>query len=203
MILSLLSLDLTAPSVRQSLRDAQDLHRNLMKAFDTDRKDAEMLYRLMRSEKDIRIYVQSKLMPEWNRIEAFGFRCIKTKDISSLPESFHEGQVMRFSLLGCPAKKTPVEGKNSKRVLLRGESAQLDWLNHQAEKYGFSILESHITGKEERISGKRSSGEFFLSGVLFEGVLQVNDPEKFRDAFAKGIGAEKAYGFGMLMVSKP
>ena len=202
MILSLLTLDLTAPGVRQSLRDAQDLHRSIMKAFDNSRLADQVLYRLIRSSNSIQIYVQSKGIPSWERIEHSGFHCVKSRDISLLLDSFQEGQVLHFKLLGCPSKKVSGDGKNSKRVLLRNEEEQLDWMKYQGEKNGFRILEIHIAGKAEKTFGSKESGIFYLSGIPFEGVLQINDSELFRKAFKNGIGAEKAYGFGLLMVSK-
>lgn len=202
MILSLLTLDLHSPSVRQSLQNCQDLHRCIMKAFDTGRSDAKVLYRLIRAEKNIQVYVQSVADPRWERIEANGYHCEKKKDISQLPDSFHMDQVLRFSLLGCPAKKIAGEGKNSKRVILRDEEEQLNWLKRQGEKNGFSILEAHIAAKGEQLSGRKASGAFQLTGIPFEGVLQVKDSEAFRKGFETGIGAEKAYGFGMLMLWK-
>ena len=202
MILSLLTLDLRSPSVRQSLLDCQDLHRSIMRAFDTGRCEAKVLFRLIRSDRNIQVYVQSDAVPQWERIEPNGFHCEKMKDISQLPESFHAGQVLHFSLFGCPSKKVAGEGKNSRRVILRGEEAQLDWLKRQGDKYGFVILEAHTAGKGEQLSGKKPSGSFQITGIPFEGVLQVKDPEAFRKGFENGIGAEKAYGFGMLMVNR-
>lgn len=202
MILSLLDLDLSSPSVRQAFRNCQDLHRNIMKAFDMGRQEAKVLYRVIRSEKNIQIYVQSFAEPHWDRIENNGFHCVKTKDISQLTSAFHANQVLRFTLFTCPTKKVAGEGKNSRRVIIRGEEAQADWLKRQGEKYGFRILEVHKDGKEEIYSGQKPSGEFHISGTPFAGVLQISEPEAFRHAFMNGIGAEKAYGFGMIMVSK-
>lgn len=202
MILSLLTLDLSSPSVRQCLLDAQDLHRTIMKAFDHSRQEEEVLYRLIRSREKIQIYVQSRSVPEWDRIDSCGFHCEKTKDISLLSESFMKDQVLRFKLLSCPTKKVAGEGKNSRRVLLRGEEEQLKWLERQGEKYGFNVIEAHIAEKTELRSGKKASGAFAVAGVPFEGVLRICDPAAFKDAFEKGIGPEKAYGYGLLMVSK-
>ena len=141
-------------------------------------------------------------MPRWERIKENGFLCDKTKDISLLLPSFRNGQVLRFTLLGCPAKKAAGEGKNSRRVILRGEEAQLGWLKRQGAKNGFAVLEAHIAGKAEQFTVKKSENEFHLSGVPFEGVLQINDADAFRMGFENGIGSEKAYGFGLLMVRK-
>lgn len=202
MILSLLKLDLGSPSVRQSFQNCQDFHRNIMKAFETDRSAAKVLYRVMRSDYSVQVYVQSQAEPQWERIEGNGFHCEKAMDISRLRKSFHYDLILRFTLLACPTKKTPVEGKNSRRVLIRGEEEQLEWLRRQGEKYGFAVLEAHITGPGERLSGKKDNGIFYIAGILFEGVLQITNTEKFQVGFENGIGAEKAYGFGMLMVSR-
>jgi CRISPR system Cascade subunit CasE len=37
-------------------------------------------------------------------------------------------------------------------------------------------------------------------GVDFEGVLRVTDPKTFADAFHKGIGSAKGFGFGLLTI---
>lgn len=77
-----------------------------------------------------------------------------------------------------------------------------NWLKRQGVKNGFRVLEAHINGKGEILTGTKPSGEFHVAGVPFEGVLQICDQEAFRTGFVNGIGAEKAYGFGMLMVKK-
>lgn len=178
------------------------MHRSLMKAFDQSRDAAKILYRIIRTEKVIQIYVQSNDIPHWERIEANGYHSVKTKDISELLTSFQEQQVLHFSLLACPTKKVAGEGKNSKRVVLRSEDLQLDWLKRQGEKNGFNILEAHIVAKTEPVSGSKESGPFHLVGIPFEGTLQITDAKAFAEGFQKGIGPEKSYGFGMLMIRK-
>ena len=41
-----------------------------------------------------------------------------------------------------------------------------------------------------------------FGAVIFEGVLQVTDAEKFRESLKTGIGTGKAYGFGLMSVAK-
>ncbi len=202
MYLSRVLLDINSPSVRQSLRNCQDMHKTIMRAFDCSRTEASVLYRVFRTEQSIYLYAQSMALPQWDRIEKNGFHCEKIQDISALEEALQENTILCFSLLACPAKKVKSEGKNSKRVLLRGEKERLEWLKRQGEKYGFSLLEAHEVAKEEKLSGTKPSGEFFVVGVPFEGVLQISDPALFQEGFKNGIGAEKAYGLGMLMLSR-
>ncbi len=202
MYLSRLELQLSSPAVRQTLRNCQDMHRTLMKAFDCPREDAGLLYRRVETERSLLIYVQSMACPQWDRIEGSGFICTKLQDISALPETFREGETLRFSILACPSKKVKEDGKNSRRVLLRDSGERLAWVQRQGEKNGFLVLEAHETAKEQRFAGRKPSGAFFLSGVPFEGVLRITDAPTFRRGFQQGIGAEKAYGFGMLMIGR-
>ena len=202
MYLSRLDLQLSSPAVRQALRNCQDMHRTLMKAFDCTREEAGLLYRVMKTDQSIFIYAQSMARPQWEHIEKSGYRSVKTQDISALPDRFQENAVLRFSLLAVPAKKVKGEGKNSKRVLLRGREERMPWLKRQGEKNGFVLLEAHEAAREQLLAGTKASGAFYLSGVPFEGVLQITDAAAFRLGFQQGIGSEKAYGFGMLMIGR-
>ncbi len=202
MYLSRIELRISSPAVRQTLRNCQDMHRTLMKAFDCSREEAGMLYRVVRTDAAIFIYVQSTVCPQWDRIEKSGYLCTRMQDISALSDRLRLNTVLRFSLLACPSKKVKGDSKNSRRVLLRGTEERLDWLKREGEKHGFILLEAHEAAKEQKLSGTKSSGEFYLSGVPFEGVLQITDAAAFQNAFRQGIGPEKAYGFGMLMISK-
>ena len=38
-------------------------------------------------------------------------------------------------------------------------------------------------------------------GVLFEGMLRVDEPEKFLKSVESGIGSAKGFGFGLLSVA--
>ena len=73
--------------------------------------------------------------------------------------------------------------------------------NHQ--QFGFQLLAvnelEHIrqTGKHS----PESSGRMYFDGYHYQGILQVTDAVKFQDALRHGIGAGKAYGFGMLLLS--
>ena len=202
MYLSRLSLQISSPGVRQSLRNCQDMHRTIMKAFDCSREEAQVLYRVIKTDQKLIVYVQSKNEPKWERVESSGFHCEKQQDISALFKAFTRDKMFRFSLTACPTKKIMCEKKNSRRVLLRGTQNRIDWLIRQGEKNGFAIMESHETGKEVLISGNKEKKEFFLAGVPFEGVLQITDPEAFCQGYLRGIGPEKSYGFGMLMIGR-
>ena len=62
------------------------------------------------------------------------------------------------------------------------------------------MLEAHEAEKEVSLQVSKVNGDFTLTGILFEGVLQIADLDAFQNAFLYGIGAEKAYGLGLMLV---
>jgi CRISPR system Cascade subunit CasE len=50
-------------------------------------------------------------------------------------------------------------------------------------------------------SGSRGDAVVTFASVRFEGVLEVRDADRFREALANGIGPGKAYGFGLLSIA--
>lgn len=99
-----------------------------------------------------------------------------------------------------------------RRVELRTDEDRTDWLVRQGERMGFQIanlkiepaVRNVISAKEEKISftKKRKKEPITYGSVVFEGVLQVTDADKFREALVNGIGQGKAYGFGLLSIAK-
>ncbi len=202
MYLSKLILDIRSREVRKALGNCQDMHRDLQTAFAGNREEAGVLYRLEEKKQSIELYVLSKEKPDWKVLEERG--CIineKVLDISSLRELYKENAVLRFELLAFPAKKVKGDGKNSRRIFLKECGERRDWIFRQADKYGFQLLEVYEDDAWRQIVGKKE-GRIVYSAVNFYGCLQIGDSKKFWDSYEKGIGAGKAYGLGMLMLSK-
>ena len=88
-------------------------------------------------------------------------------------------------------------GIKNRRIPCHGNSQRLEWLKKQGARYGFTVIQAKITGyKENKI---RKYG-FTVKSVTFEGILQVTDTKKFKQALVQGIGREKAYGCGMMTI---
>lgn len=64
---------------------------------------------------------------------------------------------------------------------------------------GFVILAAEETEGDVLYSRKKSN-EMYLHTTKFTGLLQISDAEKFGQAWRHGIGPEKAYGLGMLLL---
>lgn len=111
-----------------------------------------------------------------------------------------------------------------KRVALQREDEQIAWLLRKAEQGGFSIPGSWVEVDDPEIAGvTRKLPNFRVDAmpearvrwgfqkddallgtchaVRFEGVLIVQDGERFRTTLADGIGAAKGFGFGLLSVA--
>ena len=113
--------------------------------------------------------------------------------------AFASGQQLRFRLVAAPTVNRTSTGK---RYSLTRESEQLDWLNRKGIDSGFSINAVQVT-KSERVlcqgNGRHHSIEFVR--VQFDGELTVTDAVKFQVAVESGIGAERAWGCGLLSVA--
>jgi CRISPR system Cascade subunit CasE len=81
----------------------------------------------------------------------------------------------------------------------------LRWFAEQGAKQGFAAASNSpaISLYDHEIRGHESGGSgrsFRFASFVFEGQLQVTDPEKFRLALCRGVGAEKAFGFGLIQI---
>jgi len=104
-----------------------------------------------------------------------------------------------------------------KRVAIHGDERRIDWLARQGERHGFRLVRAGVAGadvpaaaifgkeRSEYWLGNRRAGEHVhrvvFDTALFEGILEVVDPERFRAAVRTGIGPGKAFGCGLLSVA--
>jgi len=179
--------------------------------------EAEFLWRL-EPEKDStgypRILVQSRTIPDWTGIAVKGWLAkvdspIDLKGRLRL-DLLEAGQRFRFRL-----RANPCVTRNGKRLgLLRLEEQEL-WIERKSHQHGFSLpnlapftlSESSPDRTDVRVSqqqmlrGKQHSGNAIrIFSVLYDGILTVTEPDRFREALQTGIGHGKAMGLGLLSV---
>ena len=129
------------------------------------------------------------------------------------------GMTLRFRLRANPTKrisKYDPEQKtewHSKRVELRSEHEQLTWITRKAEQGGFRLLSIATRpdlanvriSPQAKVAGARGKGSdrtnMTFGATLFEGLLEVQDVERFQQTLSTGIGSGKAYGFGLLSIA--
>lgn len=204
MLMTCVEVDRLHPSTRQALADCCDMHRNIMRLFASSddrlcRTDEQILYRVITQNSAVYLYITSKSFPDLNATSWIKKEHYRQQDLQRLLAGFSKGQVFSFDLLTHPSKKQKQANGNSKRVFLRTSEERAAWLSRQGEKNGF-----HVIGLYEEepydMHGKRSTGIMKLRVVRMKGQLQVVDAEKFAAAYQNGIGPEKAYGLGMLLL---
>ena len=201
MILTRVKLDLRSPSARQALTDCGDLHRNIQALFGSSREDASVLYRAQKNDAGCTVYILSERAPVFDEKSLHnGMIPAGTREMTAVEALFAEERRFRFDLLTMPAKKELDRSrKNSQRRILRDPEERLAWLARKAEQGGFRIL-SVSEEEGETLRAKKTTGTLYLHTTRFAGALEITDPDRFLDAWKNGIGPEKAYGLGMLMV---
>lgn len=198
MYLSKILLDLRSPSVRQGLRNCEDMHRNVQRCFNSGRADAGVLYRLYRTETGCCVYVLSETAPT---NMPSGMTLSGCRDMTGFEATMTEGAVFRFNLLCMPSKKIPDAGrKNSRRTNLRTPEERAAWLERKAAAGGFEIIPGTLAEcNQQTVTGMKQEKKLIFHATQFSGLLRVTDSGVFQRTWRSGIGPEKAYGLGLLM----
>lgn len=205
MYLSKLSLDPRQPQARRDLSDPYEMHRTLSRAFaqDATTPPARFLWRLERSadcQPSSVVLVQSAMPANWcilDGMEAYAKEIHGNKAVD-LEALIQEGARYRFRLLA-----NPTVTRVGKRYGLVREDEQLAWLSRQGERGGF-CLHGCMRGLGERLQVRqgRTSNRMTIDTALFEGVLEVVEPEQMRTVLRSGFGHAKALGLGLLSIAR-
>lgn len=190
-------LDVKNPSVRQALNNAQDMHRNIQKLFGETREEAQVLYRVVRRREAIYVYIQSGVQPKVDSLPCNGMSLVNIANMDEKLNRYRNGDRLKIDLLAYPSKKVAGDSKNSKRVSLHTVEERMQWLSNKLGQNGMKTVAVAENGRES-VKLQKQSGEYTLNGYRYSGVVEVTDSEVFVQALRSGIGAEKAYGFGMV-----
>jgi CRISPR system Cascade subunit CasE len=237
--LSRMYLNPRSRAVRADLVDCHALHRTILRAFPptpdgvpTARDHFGVLYRV---DEDchgaLTLLVQSAVVPDWSRLllgyfvpAGGGQANPESKRVDQLYAGLEEGMILAFRLRANPTRKVDThsgpngERRNGRRVVVRDEAEQLEWLRRKGSQHGFELLATTVNPDvpdvravgSAKVTGARRlvDGEVALAGqrltfgsVLFEGRLRVVDAAAMREALMHGIGSGKAYGFGLLSIA--
>jgi CRISPR system Cascade subunit CasE len=227
-ILSRLTINPRSREAARDLADCQELHRTILSTFpdaaSAARASFGILFRIeYRTGAPPVILMQSREAPNWSLLPP-NYLAIpaESKDLSVKWDFIGNSSVLRFRLRANPTRKINTKTaadaikRNGKRVELRTEEEQLDWLRRKAGNGGFEILSVQTASlvpdarisNEDKIHGSRTDpsngnrkSRLTFASVLFEGKLRVTDREKFRTSLELGVGSAKAYGFGLLSVA--
>lgn len=220
MFLHRIHLDPRRREARRDLSDPYQLHSTLCRAFsEPERKcaEGEFLWRLepeMDTSGYPRVLVQSRSLPDWNAIHVKGWvakadPAIDLKDRLKI-NLIRVDQRFRFRL-----RANPCVCRNGKRIGLLRLEDQESWIERKGQQHGFSLpqlapfsfsesprkrIDVRIS-HEQMLRGRQHSGNAIrIFSVLYDGILSVTEPNKFREALQTGIGHGKAMGLGLLSV---
>ncbi len=121
---------------------------------------------------------------------------------------FLEHEAYRFSLRANPTRKVrafDAEGnrkRQSRKTVVPGRERQKLWLERKGDQAGFVLDERvplSVSGTTNH-TFYRNGDTVLQVGVEFRGVLRVTDGELFKQAFLRGLGSARAFGFGMLLL---
>lgn len=221
MFLHRIHLDPHCREARRDLSDPYQLHATLCRAFcPPDRKcpEGEILWRL-EPETDSngypRVLVQSRTIPNWAGIgvKEWLAKADPPIDLKNRlkPDSLKIGQRFRFRL-----RANPCVTRDGKRLGLLRLEEQEQWIARKGHLHGFVLpqlpsfdlseaRQARVdvrVSQEQMLRGIQHAGNGIrIFSVLYDGMLSVNEPAKFRDALQTGIGHGKALGLGLLSVA--
>ena len=221
MFLHRIHLDPRCREARRDLADPYQLHSTLCRAFsEPDKKcsSGEFQWRLEPETDNAgkpRILVQSRSLPDWERINIKGWLSQAESAIDLTEKlklnSLQSGLRFRFRLRANPSVK-----RDGKRQGILQLEEQEQWLQRKALQHGFVLpkLASFDfsdspqdrpdvnVSQETMLRGKQHSGNSIqVFSVLFDGALTLSEPEKFKEALQAGIGHGKVMGLGLLSVA--
>ena len=204
MYLTKIELDLTNPGIRAALRDTQKLHRLVTGLFQCTRKDAEMLFRCRARGIYTDLYMYSACPVEPARVLP-GMRLLAQRDVTPWLDAMEAGDVFSFQLVTAPFRKAAEDGaRNSRRRALRTQEERLAWLQRKGDQGGFLLLSAEETSAEKLVvrHSQESIGTLTVDAFCYSGFLRVVDSGRFQRTVSCGIGPEKAYGLGMLLLKR-
>ena len=190
MYITQIELDTRNHQIFKKLRSLDDYHAYIESAFPAEQLLGMRKRHLWRLDGQT-ILLTSEDEPDKEALGKYGKVAIK--DYSKFVENISSTRPYRFKLVANPLQM----GIKDRRIPCHGNQERLEWLTKQGARYGFTVIQAKITGyKENRIR----KYHFTVKSVTFEGILQVADIEKFKQALAQGIGRGKAYGCGLMTV---
>ena len=212
--LSRLQFDPWRRMVQRALANSQTLHQQVMSAFpDANGSGREAFGVLFRVEIDAAtgtpvLLVQSAVRPNWEESLVGFLLAIETEircmEISTAYAAIKTDSRLRFRLRANPTRRVNANHRDDplagKRVELRTDGERQKWIERKLKDGGCQLI-GCVIRDEPTQRGMREGRRVAHGSALFDGVLRVDDPSLLQAAIRQGIGAGKAYGFGLLSVA--
>lgn len=213
MYLSRIALNVEQRETMRALASPQLLHGAIEQSLGGERQ--RNLWRIDWFAGTCYLLLLSSQRPElMHVVKQFGYpdseNSVDTKDYYTLLARLKPGQVWRFRLRANPVRSS---SRDKGEAIERGkvhahvtQEQQKQWLYARAAKCGFELAENGFdivhTQWLKFSKGHDCSGEVTLRTATFEGVLTITDLERFKQSLLSGIGRAKAYGCGLLTITR-
>lgn len=197
-------LNTRCKEVRRDISDAYQMHSTLCRIFSEPTKKCQpgtILWRLEPEniyEENPMILVVGSELANWQRLGVSNWLDSPPDGPISLREKFGSSCYTNGSTLRFRIKANPSCCIDGKRHALRTHEKQADWMNRQAEKWGFEVISQLISHQSDIKGGTRTGNQIVVFSALYDGILRVRNKERFVEAMLHGIGHGKALGLGLL-----
>lgn len=188
--------------VLQSIDNRQNLHREVQAMFGSSREESSSLYRVEELNDRIRIIVQSNREPNIRASKLFGAAdSVQHGNIGKYYEGLRSGHCVSFKLETFPFYSFYNEKtKNPTRRFLKNEGKRTEWIRKKLADAGMDLISFSEADMGQHFIGKRQTSGHFRA-YEFRGRARVVDEEVLARYIQSGIGVEKAYGEGLLLLS--
>jgi CRISPR system Cascade subunit CasE len=81
--------------------------------------------------------------------------------------------------------------------------AGFEWLRDRASRCGFSISKNSIVVEgyqTHKIHKPKSENDITMKTIDYSGILEVTDPELFKESLYCGVGAARGFGCGLMLI---
>lgn len=153
------------------------------------------------------ILVQSAAEPDWGyAFHNAEYFLAAPPEVKPFEPSYVRGQCLRFRLAANPTRRLSKHSPDAKEESIGKrvpvpDDRLIDWLARRAESAGFLINQDATIFQPGYAFMNKNGKRARLRSVLFNGLLQVTDPDAFRRTLVSGIGSGKTFGFGLLSVA--
>ncbi len=201
-------------------------HKLLWKLF-SDHDKRVFLFRQELEEKAVSLDRRPRGLPIFyvlSRAEPLPVPGLLNCETKRFEPSLQKGQKLAFSLRANPvvAKRRP-EKKNSshhdvlmnakatakeqgigdqRRISEAMDEAARSWLHDRSKKCGFSLsVIPEVHGYNQHVQ-RRKGRTIRFSSVDYQGILEVTEPDSFKETLFNGLGRSRAFGCGLMLVRR-
>lgn len=203
MFISKVYVNVSDELVKGKLQDSNNWHKLVMSGFNdyfsnditSLREKYGILFRVEEQISGVTVYVQSSVQPNW-----YGKSWVSSanvNDLSGILESLSDGALVKFNLLCTPYYADKDTGKIS---CFTSTEDKINWLKVKGQYNGFELTSCEIVPCDKMLCNIGGNPNVNLRMTNLVGTMSITDAIKFRSFVLKGVGRQKAYGAGMLIL---